>query len=216
MNKSQVIGIAGGTGSGKSTVADRIVSHLGADSVVIIYQDNYYLDLTHLSIEERAQWNFDHPDAVDAKLMAKHIAELKAGRAIDMPVYDFKTHTRLPDQTIRVEPKPTIIVEGILVLAIKALRSQMDVKLYVETDDDLRLIRRLKRDINERGRTVESVIEQYEKTVRPMHLAFVETSRRFADVIIPWAEYNDVGVEVLINSILGVRARKAGASATTP
>ncbi|HHW97286.1 MAG: uridine kinase [Myxococcota bacterium] len=211
MNKSQVIGIAGGTGSGKSTVADRIVSHLGADSVVIIYQDNYYLDLTHLSIEERAQWNFDHPDAVDAKLMAKHIAELKAGRAIDMPVYDFKTHTRLPDQTIRVEPKPTIIVEGILVLAIKALRSQMDVKLYVETDDDLRLIRRLKRDINERGRTVESVIEQYEKTVRPMHLAFVETSRRFADVIIPWAEYNDVGVEVLINSILGVRARKAGA-----
>ncbi|HQC45597.1 MAG TPA: uridine kinase [Myxococcota bacterium] len=211
MNKSQVIGIAGGTGSGKSTVADRIVSHLGADSVVIIYQDNYYLDLTHLSIEERAQWNFDHPDAVDAKLMAKHIADLKAGRAIDMPVYDFKTHTRLPDQTIRVEPKPTIIVEGILVLAIKALRSQMDVKLYVETDDDLRLIRRLKRDINERGRTVESVIEQYEKTVRPMHLAFVETSRRFADVIIPWAEYNDVGVEVLINSILGVRARKAGA-----
>ena len=211
MNKSQVIGIAGGTGSGKSTVADRIVSHLGADSVVIIYQDNYYLDLTHLSIEERAQWNFDHPDAVDAKLMAKHIAELKAGRAIDMPVYDFKTHSRLPDQTIRVEPKPTIIVEGILVLAIKALRSQMDVKLYVETDDDLRLIRRLKRDINERGRTVESVIEQYEKTVRPMHLAFVETSRRFADVIIPWAEYNDVGVEVLINSILGVRARKAGA-----
>ena len=211
MNKSQVIGIAGGTGSGKSTVADRIVSHLGADSVVIIYQDNYYLDLTHLSIEERAQWNFDHPDAVDAKLMAKHIAELKAGRAIDMPVYDFKTHTRLPDQTIRVEPKPTIIVEGILVLAIKALRSQMDVKLYVETDDDLRLIRRLKRDINERGRTVESVIEQYEKTVRPMHLAFVETSRRFADVIIPWAEYNDVGVEVHINSILGVRAKKAGA-----
>ena len=211
MNKSQVIGIAGGTGSGKSTVADRIVSHLGADSVVIIYQDNYYLDLTHLSIEERAQWNFDHPDAVDAKLMAKHIADLKAGRAIDMPVYDFKTHTRLPDQTIRVEPKPTIIVEGILVLAIKALRSQMDVKLYVETDDDLRLIRRLKRDINERGRTVESVIEQYEKTVRSMHLAFVETSRRFADVIIPWAEYNDVGVEVLINSILGVRARKAGA-----
>ena len=211
MNKSQVIGIAGGTGSGKSTVADRIVSHLGADSVVIIYQDNYYLDLTHLSIEERAQWNFDHPDAVDAKLMAKHIAELKAGRAIDMPVYDFKTHTRLPDQTIRVEPKHTIIVEGILVLAIKALRSQMDVKLYVETDDDLRLIRRLKRDINERGRTVESVIEQYEKTVRPMHLAFVETSRRFADVIIPWAEYNDVGVEVLINPIFGVRARKAGA-----
>ena len=216
MNKSQVIGIAGGTGSGKSTVADRIVSHLGADSVVIIYQDNYYLDLTHLSIEERAQWNFDHPDAVDAKLMAKHIAELKAGRAIAMPVYDFKTHTRLPDQTIRVEPKPTIIVEVILVLAIKALRSQMDVKLYVETDDDLRLIRRLKRDINERGRTVESVIEQYEKTVRPMHLAFVETSRRFADVIIPWAEYNDVGVEVLINSFLGVRARIAGAGATPP
>jgi uridine kinase len=209
MASGLVIGIAGGTGSGKTTVAERIARELGPDRVVVLVQDNYYKDLSHLTFEERARWNFDHPDAVDVALMARQVAELKAGRAIEMPIYDFRTHTRVADRTIRVAPRDSVIVEGILVLELDEIRALMDVKLYVETDDDVRFIRRLRRDIAERGRSVESVIEQYLGTVRPMHRAFVETSRRHADLILPWGDYNDTAVGVVIDMVHGVRARKA-------
>jgi uridine kinase len=195
-----VIGIAGGTGSGKTTVADLIAEDLGPDRVAMIIQDHYYRDLSHLSFEERARFNFDHPGAIDAARMAEDVRALKAGLPVERPVYDFKTHTRLP-RTVRVEPRETLIVEGILVLELEEIRSQMDVKLYVETDDDLRFIRRLRRDVSERGRTVESVIEQYMKTVRPMHLEFVEKSRRHADIILPWREFNQTGVSMLVRML---------------
>jgi len=210
MEPGLVIGIAGGTGSGKTTVADRIARELGPERVVVLVQDNYYRDLSHLSFEERSGWNFDHPAALDAALMASQVADLKAGRAIDVPVYDYRTHTRVPDRTIHVTPRDTVIVEGILVLELDELRALMDVKLYVETDDDVRFIRRLRRDIAERGRSVESVIEQYLSTVRPMHREFVEKSRRHADLILPWGDYNDAAVGVVIDMVHGVRARKAG------
>ncbi len=213
MEPGLVIGIAGGTGSGKTTVAERIARELGADRVVVLVQDNYYKDLSHLSFQERACWNFDHPDAVDTDLMARQVADLKAGRAIDMPIYDFKTHTRVPERTIRVAPRDSIIVEGILVLELQPIRALMDVRLYVETDDDVRFIRRLRRDVAERGRSVESVIEQYMGTVRPMHRAFVEASRRHADLILPWGDYNDTGVGVVIDMVHGVRARREGQGA---
>ena len=195
-----VIGIAGGTGSGKTTVADLIAEDLGPDRVALIIQDHYYRDLSHLSVEERAHFNFDHPDAIDAERMAADVRDLKAGLPVERPVYDFKTHTRRVE-TVRIEPRDTLIVEGILVLELDEIRSQMDVKLYVETDDDLRFIRRLRRDVSERGRTVESVIEQYMDTVRPMHLEFVEKSRRYADIILPWREFNQTGVSMVIRML---------------
>lgn len=210
MDAGLVIGIAGGTGSGKTTVAEWIARELGPDRVVVLVQDNYYKDLSHLSFEERAAWNFDHPNAIDAALMARQVAELKAGRAVDVPIYDFMTHTRVADRTIRVEPRESVIVEGILVLEMDEIRALMDVKLYVETDDDMRFIRRLRRDVNERGRSVDSVIEQYLDTVRPMHREFVEKSRRHADLILPWADYNDRAVGCVIDMIDGVRARGRG------
>jgi len=195
-----VIGIAGGTGSGKTTVADLIAEDLGPDRVALIVQDHYYRDLSHLSLEERAHFNFDHPDAIDAERMAADVRDLKAGLPVERPVYDFKTHTRRVE-TVRIEPRETLIVEGILVLELDEIRCQMDVKLYVETDDDLRFIRRLRRDVSERGRTVESVIEQYMDTVRPMHLEFVEKSRRYADIILPWREFNQTGVSMVIRML---------------
>ena len=195
-----VIGIAGGTGSGKTTVADLIAEDLGPDRVALIIQDHYYRDLSHLSLEERAHFNFDHPDAIDAERMAADVRDLKAGLPVERPVYDFKTHTRRVE-TVRIEPRETLIVEGILVLELDEIRCQMDVKLYVETDDDLRFIRRLRRDVSERGRTVESVIEQYMDTVRPMHLEFVEKSRRYADIILPWREFNQTGVSMVIRML---------------
>lgn len=200
MNHAFVIGIAGGTGSGKTTVADLIAEDLGPDRVAVVIQDHYYRDLSHLPIEERARFNFDHPGAIDAGRMAVDVRELKAGRPVERPIYDFKTHTRLAE-TVRVEPRETLIVEGILVLELEEIRSQMDVKLYVETDDDLRFIRRLRRDIAERGRSVESVIEQYLHTVRPMHLEFVQKSRRHADIILPWRDFNQTGVSMLIRML---------------
>mgnify|MGYP000970339158 CR=1 FL=1 len=200
MHRAFVIGIAGGTGSGKTTVAELIAEDLGPDRVAVIVQDHYYRDLSHLPFEDRARFNFDHPDAVDAKTMARDVRELKEGRAIQRPVYDFKTHTRLKE-TVRVEPRETLIVEGILVLELEEIRNEMDVKLYVETDDDLRFIRRLRRDIAERGRTVDSVVDQYLNTVRPMHLEFVEKSRRHADIILPWRDFNPTGVSVLIRML---------------
>lgn len=204
MIKGLVIGIAGGTGSGKTTVADLVAGDLGPDRVVVLTQDNYYCDLSHLPFEERARTNFDHPDAVDFQLMADHIAELKAGRAIQMPVYDFKVHTRMPE-TVRVQPRDNLIVEGILVLEFEEIRDQMDLRIYVDTDDDLRFIRRLKRDIEERGRSVNSVIDQYLSTVRPMHMEFVEKNRRHADLILPWMTYNRNAVQMLIEMVRAAR-----------
>jgi uridine kinase len=200
----RVIGIAGGTGSGKTTVSDMIATELGPDRVVVLVQDHYYRDLSHLTSEQRAAWNFDHPAALDSDLMADHVRALKAGHPVEVPVYDFKTHTRLA-RTVRVEPRESLIVEGILVLELDGLRELMDLKIYVETDDDLRFIRRLQRDITERGRTLDSVGSQYLETVRPMHREFVEKSRRHADLIVPWTNYNTTAVDMVIRVLRSFR-----------
>jgi uridine kinase len=202
MAQSLVIGIAGGTGSGKTTVSEMIAVALGPQRVRTVVQDHYYRDWSHLSPADRAKVNFDHPSALDAALMGRQVEALKAGDPVEMPIYDFKTHTRSA-RTIRVEPAQILIVEGILVLELEETRRHMDVKLYVETDDDIRFIRRLKRDLLERGRTLESVIEQYLETVRPMHLEFVEKSRRYADIILPWREMNSAAVGMVINMLRG-------------
>ncbi len=191
-----VIGVAGGTGSGKTTVAREILKRAGTKQISLIQHDAYYKDLSDLPLAQRAMFNFDHPDALDNELLITHLKELKAGRAIEMPVYDFKTHTRTK-QVQRVEPSRVILVEGILIFADKQLRDLMDVKIYVDTDPDIRFIRRLQRDIAERGRTMESVIHQYLTTVRPMHQEFVEPSKRYADVIIPEGGFNEVAMEMV-------------------
>lgn len=195
-----LIGIAGGSGSGKTMVTQKIVGELGSDRVIIIEQDSYYRNLNHLSIEERAAYNFDHPSSIDSDLLVRHIKELLSGHSIDIPIYDFTTHTRRPE-TRRTGPHDVIVLEGILILDNPALRELMDIKVYVDTDADLRFIRRLKRDTTERGRTVQSVIEQYEKSVRPMHLQFVEPSKRYADLIIPEGGYNLVAIDLLRTKI---------------
>ncbi|MEE8490561.1 MAG: uridine kinase [Acidimicrobiia bacterium] len=179
-----VLGIAGGTGSGKTTVVDAILEALAGEPVAFIEHDAYYRDLQHLDFEERAAQNFDHPDAFETELMVEHIHQLRKGIAIDKPVYDYATHLRT-SQTTRVEPAPVLVVDGILVLSEERLRDAMDLKIFVDTDADVRLVRRIQRDIKERGRSPESVLEQYMTTVRPMHLQFVEPSKRYADIIIP-------------------------------
>jgi uridine kinase len=194
-----VIGICGGSGSGKSTVARRIVDAL-RERIVYLQQDNYYKDLSNIPVEARGQLNFDHPDAVDLEMMAQHARRLKEGHAIECPSYDFTCHSRRPE-TIRVEPRPVIIVEGILIFTSEELRRLMDIKIFVDTDADLRFLRRLQRDIAERGRTVESVERQYLDTVRPMHLQFVEPTKRYADLIIPEGGFNPVGVDLVIQKI---------------
>ena len=201
-----IIGIAGGSGSGKTTIAESIVGAIGRDSVVLIQQDAYYRDQTDLPLEERAKVNYDHPDSMETELLVDHLTSLLAGRAIDRPVYDFTVHNR-SQQTVRVEPRPVIIVEGILVLYEPALRALMGLKVYVDTDPDLRLARRWERDITERGRTFESVRDQYLHTVRPMHLQFVEPSKRYADIVIPEG-YNQSAVGTVISMIRDV-LRKA-------
>lgn len=197
--RTMVIGICGGTGSGKSTVARHILDAL-RDKIVYLQQDHYYKDLSNLPLEERPQLNFDHPDAVDLELLEDHVRELRAGRAVECPQYDFTRHTRRAE-TMHVEPQPIIVVEGILIFCSEALRGLMDVKIFVNTDADLRVLRRLTRDIKERGRTVDSVIRQYLETVRPMHLQFVEPYKRYADVIIPEGGFNRVGVDLVIEKI---------------
>ncbi|GBC82371.1 Uridine kinase [bacterium HR10] len=199
-SRVMIIGICGGTGSGKTTVAQKILEAVGADRVVYLQQDAYYKDVSHVPLEVRHTLNFDHPDAIDTDLLIQHIEELRAGRAIEQPVYDFTTHTRRPE-TRHVEPRPIILVEGILVFENPRLRALMDLKIFVDTADDIRFIRRLIRDISERGRTVESVIAQYLETVRPMHLEFVEPSKRYADIIIPEGGYNVVGIDLIIEKI---------------
>ena len=191
-----VIAVAGGTGSGKTTVANEILQRIGAEHIACIPHDAYYRDLSHLSPRQRDQLNFDHPDSLETELLIEHLKKLRAGRAVKVPIYDFTTHTRT-QHTRHVEPAPVILVEGILIFVEPDLRKLFDVKLYVDTDADVRFIRRLRRDVEERGRTTESVCEQYLSTVRPMHLEFVEPSKRYADVIIPEGGLNKVAIEMV-------------------
>jgi uridine kinase len=195
-----IIGICGGTGSGKTTVANRILESVSASEVVFIQQDSYYRNLKDLPLDYRQVVNFDHPDALDNDLLVNHVRRLRAGEPIELPLYDFKTHTRLVE-TRAVDPKAIVIVEGILIFADPRLLEQMDIKVFVDTPDDIRFIRRLRRDVAERGRTVESVIEQYLATVRPMHMQFVEPSKRHADVIIPEGGHNLVSIDLISGKI---------------
>ena len=205
-----IIGICGGTGSGKTTVANRILESVSKDEVVFLQQDSYYRDLDQLPLDIRNVVNFDHPDAIDNDLLVEHLRALKRGEAVEVPLYDFKTHARRPD-TLHVEPQPIIIIEGILIFAEPRLLDEMDIRVYVDTPDDIRFIRRLRRDVAERGRTVESVIEQYLATVRPMHMQFVEPSKRSADVIIPEGGHNLVSISLISGRI---RERLADARRT--
>jgi uridine kinase len=204
---SLIIGISGGTGSGKTTVANRILETVKASEVVFIQQDSYYRNLKDLPLDYRHVANFDHPDALDNDLLVNHIRKLRAGESVELPIYDFRTHTRA-NETRSVEPRPIVIVEGILIFADPRLLEQMDIKVFVDTPDDIRFIRRLRRDIDERGRTLESVIEQYVGTVRPMHIQFVEPSKRYADVIIPEGGHNLVSIDLISGKI---RERLGGA-----
>lgn len=195
-----VIGIAGGTGSGKTTVANVILNRVGKHRIAYLPHDAYYRDLSDLPYEQRAAINFDHPDSLESELMRDHILKLKNWEAVDIPIYDFSIHTRT-ERTIRVEARPVIVVEGILIFAEPELRKIFDVKLFVDTDADIRFIRRLERDLAERGRTTEMVINQYLSTVRPMHLEFVEPSKRYANVIIPEGGKNEVAMDMVIARI---------------
>lgn len=201
-----VIGVAGGSGSGKTTVVRRIVESLGPDDVTVLEHDRYYRDRNDLRLEERAALNYDHPDSLETDLLVRHVTELRAGRAIAAPTYDFARHARQPN-TETVDPRRAIIVEGILIFTDAALRSLLDVKVFVDADDDTRFIRRLQRDISERGRTLPSVIDQYLGTVKPMHLDFVEPSKRYADVIIPRGGHNAVAIDMLLTLIRSLAAR---------
>ena len=195
-----ILGIAGGTGSGKTTVAHSILDRVGSHRISFLPQDVYYRDLKEIPLEERAKQNFDHPDSLETELMIEHLRLLKQWKAIDMPQYDFTQHIRT-DHVLHIEPRRVIVVDGILIFAEPALRELFDVKIFVDTDADIRFIRRLQRDIIERGRTMDSVIQQYYRTVRPMHLEFVEPSKRYADVIIPEGGMNVVALDMVIARI---------------
>ena len=199
--KTLCIGVAGGTGSGKTTVVNEIVRRVGRDRIVIVNQDRYYHDLAHLDGLQRSHHNFDHPNAIEEDLLENHIRLLKAGKSAPLPVYDFARHVRV-STTEWVGPQPVILAEGILILAIPPIRDLLDVKIFVDTDADLRFIRRLRRDMAERGRTVDSVVDQYLASVRPMHLEFVESSKRWADLIIPEGGFNTVALDLVISRIL--------------
>ena len=194
------IGIAGGTASGKTTVARRLVERLAGHPIAFLDQDAYYRDLADVPFEERKSFNFDHPDAFDTDLLVAHLRELQAGRAIEKPVYSFTEHSRTAD-TVRVNPGDAIILEGILVLALEPVRKELDVKVFVDSDADVRVIRRLSRDIKERGRDFDGVIEQYFRTVRPMHFGFVEPSKRYADIIIPHGGNNEIAIEMVAGAV---------------
>jgi uridine kinase len=195
-----VIGIAGGTGSGKTTVAHVILERVGADSIGFLAHDAYYKDLNHLSTAQRGMINFDHPDSLETDLLVTHLKSLRNWETVEIPIYDFTTHSRT-DQTWKIEPSPVILVEGILIFAEPSLCEVFDVKIFVDTPPDIRFIRRLQRDIQERGRSVDSVIHQYSTTVRPMHLEFVEPTKRVADVIIPEGGLNTVAMDMVVARI---------------
>jgi uridine kinase len=207
------LAVAGGTGSGKTTIANEIVKRVGADRIAYIQHDSYYFDWGRLPLDPRTQSvpNFDHPDALETDLLIEHLKALKANRAVDVPMYDFTTHRRTP-HTRHIEPHPVILVEGLLIFVEARLRELFDVKIFVDTDNDLRFIRRLRRDIAERERSMESVVDQYLSTVRPMHLEFVEPSKRYADVIIPEGGFNTVALDMVVARIEGMLARPSRVS----
>ena len=198
--KPLVIGIAGGTGSGKTTVTNTILGHLDRNRVVVIQHDSYYLDLSRHGGRAPEEVNFDHPDSLETDLLIRQISDLRAGRTIEQPIYNFTTHRRL-DSTKRLEPREIIIIDGILIFVQKELRDLMDIRIFLDTDADERLIRRIRRDILERGRSVESVMQQYMKTVKPMHLEFVEPSKHWADIIIPRGAENTVAIDMVVTKI---------------
>ena len=202
-----IIGIAGGTGSGKTTVVRKIVDSLPKGEVVVLPQDSYYKDSSHVPVEERQNINFDHPNAFDWELLTSQIAQLKQGRAIEQPTYSYLTCTRQPE-TIHIEPKNVIIVEGILALCDPDLRSQMDLKIFVDADSDERLIRVISRDIVERGRTAEDVMKRYTKVLKPMHLQFIEPTKRYADLIIPEGGHNAIAISMIVDAINKKLAKK--------
>jgi len=197
---SLVIGIAGGSGSGKTTVAQQILNRVGANQIAFIQHDSYYKDLGGLPPTQHASINFDHPNSLDTNLLIQHIVSLRDRKAVEVPIYDFSTDRRT-SKTFRIEPRRVILVEGILIFVEPALRELLDIKIFVDTDSDIRFIRRLERDITERGRTTESVIKQYEATVRPMHLEFVEPSKRYADIIIPQGGFNTAAMDMVVARI---------------
>lgn len=196
-NSPFIIGVAGGSGSGKTTVVNNLIEVLQGTSTVILHHDNYYRDQSHLPMEERTQTNYDHPDSLETSLLVEHLKQLSQGKTIQVPIYDFMNHTR-SQETIEVQPAQVILVEGILIFDDPALRELYNLKVFVDTDDDIRLIRRMQRDTAERGRSVENVIEQYLHTVRPMYQQFVEPCKRFADVIIPEGGFNQVALDLLL------------------
>ncbi len=205
-NTPLVIGVGGGSGSGKTTVVRRIVESLPEDRVTVLEHDRYYRDRGDLRLGERAALNYDHPDALETDLLVQHVMELRAGRPVEVPMYDFALYTRKPT-TEHVEPRSAVIVEGILIYTDAQLRELMDIKVFVDADADTRFIRRLRRDVAERGRTMESVIEQYLTTVKPMHLEFVEPSKRYADIIIPVGGHNPVAIDMMLSMIRSLAAR---------
>jgi uridine kinase len=198
-----IIGIAGGTGSGKTTVVRKIAEALPPHCVAVVPVDSYYNDTTNLTMEERKAINFDHPDAFDWKLLTEHVKKLKNGEAVEQPTYSYIESNR-QKETIHVEPKPVIIIEGIMALHNKKLRDAMDLKIFVDTDNDVRLIRNIRRDVVERGRTVEMVLDRYEKVLKPMHEQFIEPTKKFADLIIPWGGENRTGIHILKTYIEGI------------
>lgn len=200
MGKTTIIGIAGGSGSGKTSVTSEIMKDLDGYSVALIEQDYYYKDQSHMSFEDRLKTNYDHPFAFDNERLVNDLKNLKEGNVIEVPTYDYSNHTR-SDKTIRFEPKDVIILEGIFALENEELRDLMDVKIYVDTDADLRILRRLTRDIKERGRTMDSVIDQYLSVVRPMHIQFIEPTKKYADIIIPEGGSNKVAIDIMTTKI---------------
>lgn len=205
-----IIGIAGGTGSGKTTVVQKITGLLKKEEVVVIPQDSYYKDNSHLSMEERQEQNFDHPDSVDFDLLIRHLTELKQGRSIEQPVYSYITCSRSRTETVHVDPAHIIIVEGILIFTCPELRKMLDIRVFVDADADDRLSRVISRDIVERGKSVEKVLSRYEKTVKPMHLQFIEPSKRYADIIVPQGGHNRVAVDILMAAIEKALGKEKG------
>ena len=203
------VGLAGGSGSGKTTIA-RAIDHAMRQESVLVEMDAYYATLAHLDLDERKKFNFDHPDAFDMDLLVRHLDELAAGRAIDKPRYDYAAYARSPETT-RVEPREIVLVEGILLFVDARVRQRLDLKVFVDVPDDVRFIRRLRRDVEERGRSLESVIQQYLETVRPMHLEFVEPSKRWADVILPVGGENRIGIEMILARVEQEATRRRGA-----
>ncbi|WP_027340177.1 uridine kinase [Halonatronum saccharophilum] len=203
MTKPVLIGITGGTGSGKTTVSNTIIEMLGTDNIVMIQQDSYYKDQSHMDFSQREKTNYDHPFAFDKDLLLEHLNDLLEGNSIQKPVYDFTVHNR-KEETVTVEPCEVIILEGILVLENQEIRDMLDIKVYVDTDNDVRFIRRMLRDTEERGRSINSVVDQYLGVVRPMHQQFIEPTKKYADIIIPEGGYNKVAIDILVTKIKSI------------